>query len=84
MARNWRRIGRHYLAALGSYLFYFPYLVYKGVKTGFHFLKREYNEAAYNLSATFTHGFLHPVYSLWRFLFRGTYEAVTGRDLFGR
>lgn len=77
MARNLRRVARHYLAALASYLYQIPYGIYKGLKTVYHFSKREFDKAAYNFSGFLTHTFLFPVYSLYRAV-EGTYDLATG------
>jgi hypothetical protein len=80
MGRNWKSIARHYLAGLGSLLFYLPYEIYKGAKTVYHVAKKQYNIAAYNLSATLVHTIAYPLYSFYR-MFEGTYELVRGKAL---
>jgi len=77
MGRSWSRIARHYLASLGSYLFQIPYGIYKGIKAVYHLAKREFDKAAYSLSAFLVHTFLFPVYSVYRAVV-GTYDLVTG------
>jgi len=79
MKRNWGRIARHYLASLGSFLFYIPYSIYKGVKTVYHAAKKKYEKSGYNLSALLTHIFLFPLYSTYRAI-EGTYELGSGRS----
>jgi len=79
MRRNWRSISRHYLASLGSFLFYLPYGIYKGVKTAYHAARKEYEKSGYNLSAFLTHVFLFPLYSIYRAA-EGTYELGRGRS----
>jgi len=80
MPRNWRRIARHYLSSLGSFLFYVPYGVYKGVKTAYHFAKKRYEESGYNLTGLLAHVFLFPLYSFYRFLL-GSFELVANKTV---
>lgn len=80
MKRNWGRITRHYLASLGSALFYLPYGIYKGVKTAYYFAKKKYEESGYNLNGFLIHVFLYPFYSIYRF-FLGSYELGTGKTV---
>ena len=77
--RNWRSVAQHYLASLGSFLFYVPYGIYKGVKTAYHLRKKEYEKAAYNLSALLTHIFIFPLYSIYRAI-EGAYELGRGKS----
>lgn len=76
MGRKWN-IAKHYLAALGSYLFSVPYTVYKGAKAVYHLAKREYIKARDDLIGALASFYLWPVYSLYRAA-AGTLELAGG------
>ena len=79
MKRNWGRIARHYLAGLGSLLFYLPYEIWKGAQTVYNVAKKKYVSARDSLLAVTAHVLLYPLYSAYRML-EGTYELVRGRN----
>lgn len=65
------------MASLGSLLFYIPYNIYKGIKTGVQAYRKKYESAGYNLSATLLQYIFYPFYSLYRAAV-ATLELVSG------